>query len=81
MAVSTIYRYATHSDHEHAARVDGINAGYGNAEYVNGHGTLTRMPQQFADVAAVWLEAYWEGKDDYYALHEEEKMYGHNWRG
>jgi len=83
MAMSEIYRYAHHSDLEHAAREHGVSAGYDHANYVDAYGEApdTAMPERFADVADTWTEGYQEGRDDYAALREEESMYGHDWRG
>lgn len=84
MAMSTIYRIHNYSDHEHAARVDGFNAGYSHANYaenVDPNSPDTTMPEEFADVADFWQSGYEEGKDDYAANEEEEETYGHDWRG
>lgn len=83
MPMSTVYRDMHHTDHEHAARVNGFGAGYDHANYVDNVTSMpdATVPSEYADVAAVWDEAYQDGKDDYAATEEDEATYGHDWRG
>jgi len=81
--MSTIYRDANHTDHEHEAREHGFNRGYDHANYVDTYGWTQepKLPERFADVADVWRNAYQEGKEDFAATQEEEDIYGHDWKG
>ena len=82
MDTPTVYRYAGDTDHEHAARVDGFDAGFTHQNYVTAYGPTAEStcPTRFGDVAEHWLEAYEQGKDEYDALDADAEAYGHDWR-
>jgi hypothetical protein len=80
--VSAVYRDASRSELEHAARADGYTAGYAHQNYVTAYGPTpgTTLPDRFADVAAVWHDAYQDGRDDYDAELADAEAFGHDWR-
>jgi hypothetical protein len=80
--VPTVYRHVDDTDHEHAARVDGFDAGWRHQNFVTAYGptTDTTVPTRFEDVADVWRTAYEEGQDDFTSSWEEAESYGHDWR-
>jgi hypothetical protein len=79
----TLSRYAHHDDDEHDARLNGFEAGWSHANYVEAYGWSadSQMPDRYRRVSGVWRDAYQEGKDEFEAQTENEEIYGHDWRG
>lgn len=72
MSLSTITRYAHHTDAQHEAREHGYNAGWDHANYAEAYGADERstgpeVPPRFRHEKDVWLEAYQEGEDAFVA--------------
>jgi hypothetical protein len=80
--VITVYRDASHTNLEHAARADGYTAGWRHQNFVTAYGPTpdTTLPDRFRDVEAVWRDAYREGQDDFDAEWADAEAYGHDWR-
>lgn len=78
MSLPTIARHFSHTDHEHCARLNGFEAGYDHANYVEGCGPTpdTELPVRFADVAEVWVDSYQEGKDAFVCDVEDGEIVG-----